>query len=410
MTRRLIGSAFAVALAVLAFGACSGADKGGPLKAGYGRLSVDLVDAPNPTVKEIVVTIGKVTAHSTSAGWVTVMQNTVTVDLLKLQTESQQLGFNDLPAGKITQIRLYVVDGPRYVTLEDGSHVDLKVPSGYQSGIKINGPFELDACNQTGVTLDFDGHKSIWVHPTGQGDEWILRPVIHAKKVVGSNIGCETSGSSGSSGTFQDSSGGGDCHGNGHSHGCQGTSGGSTGTSGDTTGGSTGTTTGGSSGTTGSTTCSTNSDCPTEIPVCDQGACKQGSGTSCTAGSACASGSCDATGQCAQGGAGQACAAPTDCYSGLCDGSTQRCLPGGPGAPCAANTDCASGTCGTDGVCGSGTAGHPGAACSSDADCLSNNCTSGACQQGIQGTPCSADTDCVTGLTCNGGSCGIQMK
>jgi hypothetical protein len=62
---------------------------------GYGQLAVDLVDAPNP-VDEIWVKITQVRAHSTAAGWTTVSNTTLSVDLLKLQTYAAPLGLANL--------------------------------------------------------------------------------------------------------------------------------------------------------------------------------------------------------------------------------------------------------------------------------------------------------------------------
>ncbi|MHB8874459.1 MAG: DUF4382 domain-containing protein [Myxococcaceae bacterium] len=285
--------------------------------AGYGRLQVELVDAPNPQVKEINVTISKVTAHSSSAGWVAIYSGApITVDLLKLKTHALQLGFANLPAGRVTQIRLHTLEGGvQEVVLPDGSHVALKVPSGTKSGIKVKGPFELSACTASTVTLDFDGHKSIWVHPTGQGDEWILRPVIHAKRVQTQAAPC----SGPDAGAPTDSGG--------------------------TDGG--------------------------EPPFLD------GGGAPCQLSTECLSGVCTA-GICAVGAAGSPCRSAADCAGNVCtaDGICGPGSAGGTGTPCAVNTDCLSGTC-TAGVCATGTQGNP---CISAADCGEGfTCDTGSC-------------------------------
>jgi hypothetical protein len=159
-----------------------------------GAMELRLVDAPSEDVKEIVVTITKVTAHTAGGGWVTLAEKTATIDLLKLQGGSfVQLGVVQMPAGRITQLRLYVKeDGPNYVTTPDGAHHPLTVPSGPQSGIKIKAGFDWPACAVGNMTVDFDGKKSIFVHPkgAGAGDEWLLRPVVRLKSVTASGDGC----------------------------------------------------------------------------------------------------------------------------------------------------------------------------------------------------------------------------
>jgi len=104
--------ASALALAV----ACSSATGPKP-PAGQGQLAISLVDAPNPAVDEIHVNISRVTAHSTSAGWVTVstFDPPLGVDLLKLTSAAAPLGFANLPPGTVTQVRLLVAADGNYV-------------------------------------------------------------------------------------------------------------------------------------------------------------------------------------------------------------------------------------------------------------------------------------------------------
>lgn len=154
---------------------------------GQGQLAVNLVDAPNPAVDEIWVNVERVVAHSTSAGWVTVSTTPVLVNLLALQTESASLGFVNLPAGTVTQIRLVVSSDGNYV-VTGGNKVPLDVPSGSESGIKIIGPWEVPECSRLTVTLDFDGKNSI--HLADRGDLYNLRPVIRVKKAEVAEIGC----------------------------------------------------------------------------------------------------------------------------------------------------------------------------------------------------------------------------
>ena len=168
---------------------------GGGQGQGQGRMEIRLVDAPADEVKEIVVTITRVEAHvAGGGGWMVLAEKTATIDLLKLQGGSfVQLGVVDFPGGKITQLRLYVKeDGPNYVVTPDGMQHPLKVPSGSESGIKIKGGFDWTACDVGNVTLDFDGKKSIHVHPkgAGAGDEWILRPVVRLKSVSVTGDAC----------------------------------------------------------------------------------------------------------------------------------------------------------------------------------------------------------------------------
>ncbi len=303
--------------------ACGGSE--GLIPAGKARLALELVDAPTHNLKQINVTVAKVTAHSVEAGWVTIYQGQQTIDLLKLKEYALQLGFKDLPPGKVTQIRLILdAAATNHVVLPSGQKVPLKVPSGIESGIKIRGPFGLKACNTTTVTLDFDGPKSIWVHPTGQEELWILRPVIHARRVSTNSTSCAP----------PDGSGGG--------------SGSPTlppeGPGGVGTGGGSGSGSGGGSG--------------SGLP----GGILEGAGGACTTGTSCLSGVCN-NGVCGQGGPGVPCRNPTDCASGQCqsDGTCGAGAAGGAGSACTVGSQCLSNAC-VNGFCEAGSQGAPSAA------------------------------------------------
>jgi hypothetical protein len=360
--------------AALAFAGCTSQDVSSPTPSGVGRVEAELVTA-NPIagpvqvqstspgaklkVKEIIVSIEKVTAHSSTGGWVTISTKPVTVDILQLAKFSADLGFANIPAGKITQVRLYVAEGSsNYVTRDDGVKVDLKVPSGMQSGIKIKGLFDVAGCNLTTVPLEFDGKKSIWVHPTGQGDLWILRPVIRMGKVEATGVGCLPPNNPGTGGTGGGSGSGG--------------TGGGSGSGG--TGGGIGGTIGGTGGGTG-------------FP--------EGPGT----------GSGGPTSP--MGGIGATCTAGTGCLSGVCLNGV--CGKGGADAPCGAAGDCASGVCAA-GVCAVGGAGGTGSVCTANTQCLSNGCVAGKCGEGGQGQPCAAALDCAIGFTCTAGSCASPIN
>jgi len=164
---------------------------------GTGTLAIMLTDAPTDSVKSIFVTIDSVTVHSDQAGWVNVFQGPLTVDLLTLKDTSMKLGQVTLPTGTVSQVRFLLVDGgPQYVVLDDGSQAPLKVPSGSESGVKLNGPFTVSACNKHTLVLDFDGMHSIEYHETGSDLGWILRPVIHVKAEADEVEPCNPDGGS----------------------------------------------------------------------------------------------------------------------------------------------------------------------------------------------------------------------
>jgi hypothetical protein len=152
-----------------------------------------LVDAPN-SYDEVNIVVTEVTVHQSGAdsisGWWTVNDSTATYDLLELTNGANAiLADEQLPAGHYTQIRLYIGEGSNVVV--DGVTYPLTIPSGTQSGLKLNHPFEIEEDLLYELTLDFDAEESI--NQTGSG-QYMLNPVIRveANAVSGSISGIIT--------------------------------------------------------------------------------------------------------------------------------------------------------------------------------------------------------------------------
>ena len=300
---------------------------------GPSQLQVNLVDAPNPDVDQIVVNITQVTAHSTSGGWMTIgpMVSPTSVNLLDLQASAMPLGLVNLPAGKITQVRLFVApDGDYVVPVGTTTHQPLVVPSGVQSGIKILGPWDVPTCSKLSITLDFDGKNSIEYH---QADgTWILRPVIRAKDQQTTALACQAEPPA------------------------------------------------------PPPVCSLEAPCP-EGQVCTSGACVAAtplaSGSACTNPAQCITGLCN-EGLCAPGDGGAGCLSNADCVSQSCAAATCQSAGTIPvGQACTVNAQCLTQTC--DGLwCMPGLQGAP---CQTARDCAALNCSAGFCGPPILGPP-----------------------
>src|SRR5215813_12714098 len=145
----------------------------------------DHVDAVNLVVTEVSVRAEEGTvagsdsdtvAVSDEGGWQVLSTTAKTYDLLTLQNGVfTTIGEGTLPAGTYTQIRLKLGAGSTIVV--DGTTYPLKVPSGMQSGLKLNGTFVVPPGGTTDVGLDFDASRSL--HQTGNG-QWMLKPVVRA--------------------------------------------------------------------------------------------------------------------------------------------------------------------------------------------------------------------------------------
>lgn len=157
---------------------------------------------------EAHATIDRVTVHS-SGQWAVVRDGiNADVDVLRLADSAVELGFGDLPPGKITQIRLHVASSPApHVVLTDGSELPLKVPSGSQSGIKIIGHWQAEQCESVHVGVDLNGPLSVRAHAVGHRDLWMLRPVIKAKADVSAMDDCVPGDDDGDDGDVDDDDG-----------------------------------------------------------------------------------------------------------------------------------------------------------------------------------------------------------
>ena len=105
------------------------------------------------------------------------------IDLLALTGGTTELLLEDvtLTAGDYSWIRLKVnaergvIDS--YIDLLDDSRHSLYVPSGANSGLKLNRGFNIPDGGMASFTIDFDLRKSVH-DPSGSKDDYILRPTL----------------------------------------------------------------------------------------------------------------------------------------------------------------------------------------------------------------------------------------
>jgi len=179
MRTRNLGTSLGILL--LAAAACSSSGKAG-------TIAVHLVDGPGD-YQQINLHVLRVEVHSDVSGWTTLSSPDRTYDLLTLRggVFATLASGVQLPAGDYTQVRL-VLGAGNTVKLADGTVEDLKVPSGLQSGLKIVCHARMEDGASRDVFIDFDGHRSIFLHGTGSG-RYLLRPVIRcADKVTTGSI------------------------------------------------------------------------------------------------------------------------------------------------------------------------------------------------------------------------------
>ncbi|MEW5803355.1 MAG: DUF4382 domain-containing protein [bacterium] len=190
---------------MLIFSACGENDTSNDIdndNAGMTGLSLKMTDSATEDYNAVWVTISEIEVQKDGEDSKTVYPEGVsfpiTVDLLSLQNGiSTSLGLFDLEPGHYTQIRLHLgseigeIKGnetvqseypPQYANCvyENDSCYELTIPSGYQTGIKLNRTFDIQEDILYELMLDFDARKS--VHQTGSGS-YKMRPTIRIIKV-----------------------------------------------------------------------------------------------------------------------------------------------------------------------------------------------------------------------------------
>lgn len=191
-------------LGLAAFGlmgltACGGDE--GPAGNGTGKVSLNVTDAPIDGADSVIVQFSGVAFKREGEA----AENTITlnaprsIDLLDYQGGQVAVLVTEttLPAGRYEWVRLMVNAESSvrdsYLVPLSGGECELRIPSGAESGLKLNRGFTLPADGSVALTVDFDLRQSVHA-PPGQGGSgndctqgYLLRPTL--RLVDNANIG-----------------------------------------------------------------------------------------------------------------------------------------------------------------------------------------------------------------------------
>ncbi len=176
-------ASLSVVIATLLLGGCGS----GGGESSTGSVTIGITDAPVDGAENVFVQFTGVRIQPAEGETIAIdFDEPRQIDLLDLQGDARELLLNGevLPTGQYQWIRLMVsaeADGiyDSYMVIS-GSHYELHIPSGSQTGLKLNRPFTVSD-EPTDLTIDFDLRKSIHNAP-GQsgpgGDIYFLRPTL----------------------------------------------------------------------------------------------------------------------------------------------------------------------------------------------------------------------------------------
>jgi hypothetical protein len=139
------------------------------LPEGMGRLVINITDPPVP-LENVEVRFKYLEIHKAGGPWTQITLENDTFYLLDLDGVTELLASHTVEAGVYTQIRLDLATVRIWITGDDTPY-DARVPS---DNIKLVGSFEVTEGEQTEITVDINGAKSV---QTGNG-EYIFRPVV----------------------------------------------------------------------------------------------------------------------------------------------------------------------------------------------------------------------------------------
>ncbi|MFT5521565.1 MAG: hypothetical protein ACI9IA_002166 [Enterobacterales bacterium] len=180
--------------------ACGGGSTPEEVSVPMGSLVLAITDAPVDEASNVVVKFTGVEIKPASGTSITVIfSEPMEIDLLALQGGGSELLLNGLQVevGEYNWMRLLVEAEKNtfdsYLQIDaddDGSRTSLWIPSGQQTGLKLNHSFVISAGGNTDLTIDFDLRKSI-TNPVGQENDYILKPSL---RIVDNNAVGEIAG------------------------------------------------------------------------------------------------------------------------------------------------------------------------------------------------------------------------
>lgn len=181
-------------LAVVMLASACGGDGG---SSAMSSVQVSLTDTPIEDADNVVVSVSGVAFKPEGSAPEVIESFTPrSIDLLQYQNGRTAILLQDTPmqAGRYQWLRLIIDTQPvvrdSYIVI-NGNECELNVPSGAETGLKMNRPIDVPADGSLALTIDFDLRKSVHA-PPGQASGacttgYVLRPTL--RLVNDANVG-----------------------------------------------------------------------------------------------------------------------------------------------------------------------------------------------------------------------------
>lgn len=181
------------AVCVLVIDACGGTLGGNPEKTDPDSqqrpdptnppaLTFSITDAPVEDARHVYVSVESIQIAQTEGDWINIpLETDSEIDLLQLQNGATELlaSIEELPAGTYGQTRLVLAEeAPGRLIDNEGAEHSLVIPSGAESGLKIQTAFTKVDGVPLSLTIDFDLRKSIKSTGNGSKSKYQLKPVL----------------------------------------------------------------------------------------------------------------------------------------------------------------------------------------------------------------------------------------
>lgn len=181
VAKKILASAILLSTVGLVAG-CGGSSSGSV--SSTGSFSLSITDGPVDNATNVVVEFTGVSIKPANGEAIVFeFAEAKSIDLLQLQGTASDplLTGEQLVAGDYEWIRLHVNaagDGvmDSYMMMDDGTQVELRIPSGGETGLRLVSGFTVAAGGSTNFTIDFDLRKSI-TNPPGMPSA-ILKPAL----------------------------------------------------------------------------------------------------------------------------------------------------------------------------------------------------------------------------------------